>query len=82
MPMVPPRRPWTLVNWLFWASMLLYPFFRFVVNMVSSGSSLTLASFVLVFFVASMGVRWMIGVTEIDKGSAYGNMDSKQKHSD
>ncbi|XP_010839223.1 PREDICTED: 1-acyl-sn-glycerol-3-phosphate acyltransferase delta [Bison bison bison] len=69
-PVVPPRRPWTLVNWLFWASMLLYPFFRFVVNMVSSGSS------------PSMGVRWMIGVTEIDKGSAYGNMDSKQKHSD
>eukprot|EP00069_Balaena_mysticetus_P001015 bmy_15057T0 len=30
----------------------------------------------------SVGVRWMIGVTEIDKGSAYGNMDSKQKHSD
>ena len=50
-PVVPPRRPWTLVNWLFWASLLLYPFFRFVVNMVSSGSSLTLASFVLVFFV-------------------------------
>uniref|UniRef100_A0A8C6CPN1 1-acylglycerol-3-phosphate O-acyltransferase n=1 Tax=Moschus moschiferus TaxID=68415 RepID=A0A8C6CPN1_MOSMO len=81
-PVVPPRRPWTLINWLFWASLLLYPFFRFVVNMVSSGSSLTLASFVLVFFVASMGVRWMIGVTEIDKGSAYGNMDSKQKRSD
>lgn len=81
-PMVPPRRPWTLVNWLFWASLLLYPFFRFLVNMVRSGSSLTLASFVLVFFVASVGVRWMIGVTEIDKGSAYGNMDSKQKHGD
>ncbi|XP_028350582.1 1-acyl-sn-glycerol-3-phosphate acyltransferase delta [Physeter macrocephalus] len=81
-PMVPPRRPWTLINWLFWASLLLYPFFRFLVNMVSSGSSLTLASFVLVFFVASVGVRWMIGVTEIDKGSAYGNMDSKPKHSD
>nr|XP_020733593.1 1-acyl-sn-glycerol-3-phosphate acyltransferase delta [Odocoileus virginianus texanus] len=81
-PVVPPRRPWTLVNWLFWASLLLYPFFRFVVNMVSSGSSLTLASFVLVFFVASVGVRWMIGVTEIDKGSAYGNVDSKQRHSD
>lgn len=64
-PMVPPRRPWTLVNWLFWASMLLYPFFRFVVNMVSSGSSLTLASFVLVFFVgesrllgAGAGAGW------------------------
>ena len=55
-PVVPPRRPWTLVNWLFWASMLLYPFFRFVVNMVSSGSSLTLASFVLVFFVGESGL--------------------------
>ncbi|XP_012590674.1 PREDICTED: 1-acyl-sn-glycerol-3-phosphate acyltransferase delta [Condylura cristata] len=81
-PIVPPRRPWTLANWLFWASLLLYPFFRFLVNMISSGSSLTLASFVLVLFVASMGVRWMIGVTEIDKGSAYGNMDSKQTHGD
>uniref|UniRef100_G1QG13 1-acyl-sn-glycerol-3-phosphate acyltransferase delta n=1 Tax=Myotis lucifugus TaxID=59463 RepID=G1QG13_MYOLU len=81
-PMVPSRRPWTLLNWLFWASLLLYPFFRFLVSMVSSGSSLTLAGFVLVFFVASMGVRWMIGVTEIDKGSTYGNMDSKQKQRD
>ncbi|KAG8506006.1 1-acyl-sn-glycerol-3-phosphate acyltransferase delta [Galemys pyrenaicus] len=81
-PMVPPRRPWALVNWLFWASLLLYPFFRFLVSMISSGSSLTLASFVLVLFVASMGVRWMIGVTEIDKGSAYGDMDSKQTHGD
>lgn len=51
--MVPPRRPWTLVNWLFWASLLLYPFFRFLINMISSGSSLTLASFVLVFFVGA-----------------------------
>lgn len=31
---------------------------------------------------ASMGVRWMIGVTEIDKGSAYGNIDNKQKQID
>lgn len=54
-PMVPPRRPWTLVNWLFWASLLLYPFVRFLVNMVSSGSSLTLAGFVLVFFVGESG---------------------------
>ncbi|XP_037673815.1 1-acyl-sn-glycerol-3-phosphate acyltransferase delta-like [Choloepus didactylus] len=80
--MVPSRRPWTLVNWLFWASLLLYPFFQFLVNMISSGSSLTLADFILVFFVASMGVRWMIGVTEIYKGSAYGNIDSKHKQSD
>ncbi|XP_060229636.1 1-acyl-sn-glycerol-3-phosphate acyltransferase delta isoform X1 [Meriones unguiculatus] len=81
-PWVPPRRPWALVNWLFWASLLLYPFFQFLISMVSSGSSVTLASLVLIFCMASMGVRWMIGVTEIDKGSAYGNSDNKQKHTD
>lgn len=81
-PKVPPRRPWALLNWLFWASLLLYPFFRFLVSMVSSGSSVTLASFIIVFCMASMGVRWMIGVTEIDKGSAYGNSDNRHKQSD
>lgn len=37
---------------------------------------LTLFSF---YFAASVGVRWMIGVTEINKGSTYGNNDNKQK---
>ncbi|KAH1173876.1 1-acyl-sn-glycerol-3-phosphate acyltransferase delta isoform X1 [Mauremys mutica] len=78
-PIVPPRRPWTLLNWLFWALLLLYPLFQLLINMVSSGSSLTLASFAFVIIVASVGVRWMIGVTEINKGSTYGNNDNKQK---
>lgn len=34
------------------------------------------------FSAASVGVRWMIGVTEIDKGSAYGNIDHKRKQTD
>lgn len=55
--MVPPRRPWALLNWLFWASLLLCPFVRFLVSMVSSGSSLTLASFVLVLFVGKWAAR-------------------------
>lgn len=55
--MVPPRRPWALLNWLFWASLLLCPFVRFLVSLVSSGSSLTLASFVLVLFVGECGAR-------------------------
>ncbi|KFW10844.1 1-acyl-sn-glycerol-3-phosphate acyltransferase delta, partial [Fulmarus glacialis] len=44
-PIVPPRRPWTLFNWLFWALLLLYPLFKLLINMINSGSSLTLASF-------------------------------------
>ncbi|NWH99569.1 PLCD acyltransferase, partial [Tichodroma muraria] len=78
-PTVPPRRPWTLLNWLFWALLLLYPLFKLLINMINSGSSLTLASFAFVIIIASIGVRWMIGVTEINKGSTYGNNDSKQK---
>ncbi|XP_075780689.1 1-acyl-sn-glycerol-3-phosphate acyltransferase delta isoform X2 [Pelodiscus sinensis] len=50
-PIVPPRRPWTLLNWLFWALLLLYPLFQLLINMVSSGSSLTLASFAFVIIV-------------------------------
>ncbi|XP_030905712.1 1-acyl-sn-glycerol-3-phosphate acyltransferase delta isoform X1 [Melopsittacus undulatus] len=78
-PIVPPRRPWTLLNWLFWALLLLYPLFKLLINMISSGSSLTLASFAFVIVMASVGVRWMIGVTEINRGSTYGNNDNKQK---
>ncbi|KAM6084404.1 1-acyl-sn-glycerol-3-phosphate acyltransferase delta [Theristicus caerulescens] len=78
-PIVPPRRPWTLLNWLFWALLLLYPLFKLLINMINSGSSLTLASFAFVIVIASVGVRWMIGVTEINKGSTYGNNDNKQK---
>uniref|UniRef100_U3KCF1 1-acyl-sn-glycerol-3-phosphate acyltransferase delta n=2 Tax=Ficedula albicollis TaxID=59894 RepID=U3KCF1_FICAL len=78
-PTVPPRRPWTLLNWLFWALLLLYPLFKLLINMINSGSSLTLASFAFVIIIASVGVRWMIGVTEINKGSTYGNNDNKQQ---
>ncbi|XP_037248750.1 1-acyl-sn-glycerol-3-phosphate acyltransferase delta isoform X3 [Falco biarmicus] len=78
-PIIPPRRPWTLLNWLFWALLLLYPLFKLLINMINSGSSLTLASFAFVIVMASVGVRWMIGVTEINKGSTYGNNDNKQK---
>lgn len=45
---MPPRRPWTLLNWLFWALLLLYPLFKLLINMINSGSSLTLASFAFV----------------------------------
>lgn len=36
-------------------------------------------NFIFIYFAASVGVRWMIGVTEINKGSTYGNNDNKQK---
>ncbi|ETE69922.1 1-acyl-sn-glycerol-3-phosphate acyltransferase delta, partial [Ophiophagus hannah] len=74
-----PRRPWPLLNWLFWALLLLYPLFKLLINMISSGSYLTLATVASVLIAVSVGVRWMIGVTEINKGSTYGNHGHKEK---
>lgn len=60
------RRFWTFVNWLFWVSLLFYFFFRFFVNMISSGFFFTLVSFVFVFFVGKWRVGGSGGVS--DKG--------------
>lgn len=38
----PPRRPWSLINWLFWACLLLYPLGLLVAQLISSGSILTI----------------------------------------
>ncbi|XP_066553404.1 1-acyl-sn-glycerol-3-phosphate acyltransferase delta [Amia ocellicauda] len=75
----PPRRIWPLLNWLFWASVLLYPLFRLLVTLISAGSSVTLLSFAALCVAVSVGVRWMIAVTEIDKGSTYGDRAGQQK---
>lgn len=46
----PPRRPWALINWLFWACLLLYPLGLLFAQLISSGSLLTvLASVALCF---------------------------------
>ncbi|KAG8444474.1 hypothetical protein GDO86_009592 [Hymenochirus boettgeri] len=74
-----PRRPWTLLNWIFWASLLSYPLFKVLVNMINSGSYFTLSIFALLMVIVSVGVRRMIGVTEIDRGSTYGDHEKKQK---
>lgn len=37
----PPRRPWSLINWLFWVCLLLYPLGLLLAQLISSGSILT-----------------------------------------
>lgn len=71
----PARRPWSLINWLFWSCLLLYPLSLLLIQLISSGSVLTIITSVAICFAASAGVRWMIGQTEIDKGSNYGNRE-------
>ncbi|XP_041867144.1 1-acyl-sn-glycerol-3-phosphate acyltransferase delta [Melanotaenia boesemani] len=71
----PPRRPWSLINWLFWSCVALYPLGLLLLQLISSGSMLAIITSVVVCSAASVAVRWMIGQTEIGRGSNYGNKD-------
>lgn len=44
-PFKPPRRPWTLLNFLFWATVLLSPLFSFVLGIFASGSPVLILAF-------------------------------------
>ena len=37
----PPRRPWALINWLFWSCLLLYPLGLLLSQLATSGSVAT-----------------------------------------
>ncbi|XP_068597432.1 1-acyl-sn-glycerol-3-phosphate acyltransferase delta [Brachionichthys hirsutus] len=67
-----PCPPWALMNWLFWICLLSYPLGLFVWQLVSSGSVLTVVASMALCSAASVGARWMIGQTEINRGSNYG----------
>lgn len=78
-PSIPPRRMWPVLNWLFWASLLLSPLLHFATSVFSSGSAISIATFLSVMLLVSLGVRQMIGMTEIHKGSTYGQSINKEK---
>lgn len=71
----PPRRLWALVNWLFWVCVLVYPICVLLLQLLLSGSTFTIVCTFVFCLAVSAGVRWMIGQTEIDKGSNYGVKD-------
>lgn len=69
----PPRRPWSLINWIFWSCLLLYPLFLLFLQLLSSGSMLTVVSTVTLCITVSVLARWMISQTQVDRGSNYGS---------
>ncbi|KAM3935768.1 1-acyl-sn-glycerol-3-phosphate acyltransferase gamma isoform 1-T2 [Leptodactylus fuscus] len=75
---IPSRRPWTLLNFLFWATLLLSPLISFAIGIFASGSPLLILSFMGFMWIASFAVRRLIGVTEIERGSSYGNSAVKK----
>ncbi|XP_066517229.1 1-acyl-sn-glycerol-3-phosphate acyltransferase gamma [Hoplias malabaricus] len=77
----PKRRLWTLLNFLFWATLLLSPLINFAWDVFVSGSPLLIIGFMLFLIIASVAVRRLIGVTEVNKtGSSYGNTEAKKEN--
>ncbi|KAI7805798.1 1-acyl-sn-glycerol-3-phosphate acyltransferase delta [Triplophysa rosa] len=70
-----PCRLWALLNWLFWVCLLVYPLCILALRLLVSGSTFTVLSTFFFCITASAGIRWMIGQTEIDRGSNYGNKE-------
>ncbi|XP_034754161.1 1-acyl-sn-glycerol-3-phosphate acyltransferase delta isoform X2 [Etheostoma cragini] len=71
----PPQRPWALINWLFWACLLLYPLGLLLAQLISTASIMTILASVALCSAVSLGVRWMIGQTETGRGSSYGSKE-------
>ncbi|KAL2083023.1 hypothetical protein ACEWY4_020796 [Coilia grayii] len=68
-----PRQPWALLNWLFWAVLVLGPLILLLLQLLQTGSTLTVLCSLAVCIAVSGAVHWMIGQTEINRASSYGN---------
>ncbi|XP_063047559.1 1-acyl-sn-glycerol-3-phosphate acyltransferase delta [Engraulis encrasicolus] len=72
----PPRRCWSLLNWILWAGLVLGPLLLLLLRLLQSGSTLTIVTTLAICIAVSGAVHWMIGQTEIKKSSGYGNKEA------
>ncbi|CAL8254483.1 unnamed protein product [Lota lota] len=78
-PVIPARRPWTLLNFFFWVVILFYPLIQLAVSVVASGNQLLILGLLLLLVVGSVAVKRLISVSEVQKtGSSYGVEESKK----
>ncbi|XP_046886556.1 1-acyl-sn-glycerol-3-phosphate acyltransferase gamma [Hypomesus transpacificus] len=76
----PRRRPWTLLNFLVWAGLLLWPLSSFAWGIIVSGNLVLSLAFLGGLFIASVAMQRLISVSEVkNTGSSYGNQASKKQ---
>lgn len=74
-----PKRYNDLVMHIFWIIVTLVPLLFYLVNVLFYGSLLHKAVIVLVFVLVNVLAKFMIGFTQLEKGSAYGKVITKKK---
>ncbi|XP_036616372.1 1-acyl-sn-glycerol-3-phosphate acyltransferase gamma-like [Trichosurus vulpecula] len=75
----PRRRPWALFNFFFWATAILFSLFKLTFVIFLSGSPLLILIFFGFLGGALFGIQRLVGVTEIQKSSTYGNQEFKKR---
>lgn len=75
----PLRRTCDLIVWVCWAVLLCVPLFYYLGTIFLSGSLVLQLACIALIVGASIGVRAMIAVTEIKKGSSYGKTENGLK---
>ncbi|XP_033321426.2 1-acyl-sn-glycerol-3-phosphate acyltransferase gamma [Megalopta genalis] len=73
------RRPYTLLNTIFWAFIVLVPMLYYLVNLFLSGSTVYFSIGVGIIFLFYLLMHKTIGMSEISKSSSYGADDKKLK---
>lgn len=74
-----PRRMWSLINMVGWASFVLSRILSFYYNLIASGSIMSLSLAMGIALLAYLILYKMIGLTKIDKGSQYGSTKVETK---
>ncbi|XP_064629130.1 1-acyl-sn-glycerol-3-phosphate acyltransferase gamma-like [Lineus longissimus] len=74
-----PRRKYDLFVWCFWAILLCTPLFYYVGKAFIFGSMYLQIGVIVALFTVSLIVRMMVGVTQIERGSAYGKKNREKK---
>ncbi|KAJ8673941.1 hypothetical protein QAD02_005203 [Eretmocerus hayati] len=73
-----PRRYWSLVNTLFWATAVLVPMLYYLVKLFLSGSTVYISIGVGIIILFFLMLHKVMGMSEISKSSSYGSAETKK----
>jgi len=67
-----PRRPNSLVNFIFWTALTVPPLAQWVASVLLSGDPWVISGLSIVVLILYIGRRILLGITQIEKGSSFG----------
>ncbi|ODM93352.1 1-acyl-sn-glycerol-3-phosphate acyltransferase gamma [Orchesella cincta] len=75
-----PRRPFSLINFCFWALVILVPLLWLLFSVFTSGNYLKMGISLVLIVAVNMGLMKLIDLTRISKGSSYGQQPQPESN--